>query len=119
MKTIDELKAAGFHGNNLVQVERPAFYFDESTEKIQYEPFYEGQEHFNLITRQVMMWNPTRADWYNAQDLIAWLPCSDADYHSDVLFFRHFVLKTADGLYRRIVRTGPSAREIVLSTDLI
>ena len=66
-----------------------------------------------------MMWNLTRADWYNAQDLIAWMPCPDADYHPDVLFFRHFVLKTAGGLYRRIVKTSPFTREIVLSTDLI
>jgi hypothetical protein len=77
MKTLEELKLVGLTCHNLVEVAKPAFWFNEETHEINYnEPFYEGQQHKTVLVRTVLPYS-TLVDELNGCELIAWYPCEN------------------------------------------
>ena len=83
-QTLEDLKAIGFHGNNLVQVERPSFFFNRETGEITYDDniiFNDesivGISRFVVTTRRLFPDSPdfkSELERWNTITLVAWYP---------------------------------------------
>lgn len=92
-QTLEDLKAIGFHGNNLVQVERPSFFFNRETGEITYDDniiFTDevdvGISRFVVRDFRLFVRDPNfKLAWWNERKLVGWYPCDqsggDIAYH--------------------------------------
>ena len=99
-QTLEDLKAIGFHGNNLIQVNQPSFFFDRETGEITYDDdiiFTDevdvGISRFIVATRRITPNSEegkSELNWWNSRKLIAWYPAPQ--YGDDYSY--HFRFKT-------------------------
>lgn len=83
-QTIEDLKSIGLHGNNLVQVERPSFFFNRETGEITYddniifdEEAVVGISRFYVRNHRLFINSEpfkSELEWWNSRKLIAWYP---------------------------------------------
>lgn len=83
MKTLEELKACGFHCNNMVQVEKPCFLYDWNTNIISYNITDEHwDQNFCVKSERIFpIGSEEEVERINNAQLVAWYPCRDeSDY---------------------------------------
>ncbi len=83
-QTLEDLKSIGLHGDNLVQVERPSFFFNRETGEITYDEniifddeSIVGTSRFIVISRRLFInaeSYKSELDWWNTRTLVAWYP---------------------------------------------
>lgn len=81
-QTIEDLKSIEFHGNNLVQLDFPSFYFDNETGDITYgqKDEVEDSRLYVVCHRLFINSESFNLDWWNNQKLVAWYPTVQYGY---------------------------------------
>jgi hypothetical protein len=97
-QTLEDLKSIGLHGNNLVQVERPSFFFNREIGEITYDDniifddkVVVGISRFTVISRRLFINDKSyksQLEWWNSRKLIAWYP--SVQYGNDIAYLVRF-----------------------------
>ena len=98
MTTLEELKAIGIHGNNLIELPNPTFFHNPFTNEITDE-WRDGfdENRYYMFTRRLFPKSDEfqcQIDEINNAKLVLWMPCQSGLPNDIALWFRRAMLRT-------------------------